>query len=224
MKSIENIFTKKPPKPNCPNPATPIIIDTREKQSMVAALLLEKKANIKFEHLQIADYLVGDIAIERKTFRDFLSSMLNKRLPIQLREIKKYPKQFLILESFDFDYNPPEINIHENAIRGMLLSCILDFQIPIIFTEDETDTTNFLILLAKKQTKPKTPISLRPSRSSLKPEQLKQFILEGFPNIGPATAKLLLKKYKTIKNIINTPISELEKLIGKKAQGFGIVE
>jgi len=47
-----------------------------------------------------------------------------------------------------------------------------------------------------------------------------QYVLEGFPSIGPATAKKLLKKFKTLKNIINASDEELKKEIGKKAELF----
>jgi len=51
-----------------------------------------------------------------------------------------------------------------------------------------------------------------------------QFIIEGFPGIGPKTAKKLLEKFKTMKNIFNAPLEDLQKEIGKKADIFKIVE
>ena len=117
-KQIENIFSKlkkTPEKTKCPNSKIPIIVDTREKQSLISANLLEKKANIEFEKLEIGDYLIQDTIIERKTFSDFVGSMLNKRLIEQLINLKKYPKHFLIIEGFYYDYN--KFNVHENAIR-----------------------------------------------------------------------------------------------------------
>jgi len=212
MKQIENIFTKIENKIKTPNPKHSIIIDTREKMSLVASYLAEKNTNIKFEKLEIADYLIneGKIAVERKTFSDFVSSMLNKRLLIQIKQLKKYPKQILILENFNYEYS--DFNVHENAIRGMLLSCITDFEVPIIFTKDEEDTADFLILLAKKFEKSKQPISIRPSKSNLTKKQKKQFILEGFPGISPTIAKNLLKQFPTLKEIFNAPQEELSKI------------
>ena len=218
MKSIENIFSERKikQKNRIINPKIPIIIDTREKNSLVISNLIEKKADVKFELLEIADYLIGDVAIERKTFSDFVSSIINKRLMKQLEEIKKYPSYFLLIEGFNYEY--PE-NM-ENAVCGMFLSIILNYKIPIIFTKDEEDTAKFLILLAKKQEKPKTEFSLRPSRTFKTLNEQKQFILEGFPEIGPKNAKKLLKEFKTIKNIINADEKELEKIIGKKTEKF----
>ena len=135
--------------------------------------------------------------------------MLNKRLQEQLINLKKYPKHFLIIEGFDYNYNQEKIKIHENAIRGMLLSIILDFQIPIIFTQDEQDTSNFLILIAKKQEKPKKPLPIRQSKNLKTLDQEKQFILEGFPGIGPTTAKQLLKEFSALQNIFSATKEQL---------------
>ena len=212
MKPIENIFSKKPEKKI---PQAKIIIDTREKQSLVASFLVEKKANIEFELLEIADYLIEDIAIERKTFSDFISSMINKRLIKQLTEIKKYPRHFLIIEG--------KAETSKNlmkAANGMILAIITQFQIPIIFTENESETADTLIMLAKQLEKPKQELSLRYTPSGLTEEQQKQFILEGFSDIGPVTSKKLLEKFKTIKKIINASDEELKQVLGAKFDKF----
>jgi Fanconi anemia group M protein len=212
MKDIENIFSNSPTEKiiPCPNPKIPIIVDTREKQSLIAANLLERKANISFEKLDIGDYLIQDTVIERKTFSDFVGSMINKRLQEQLINIKKYPKHFLILEGFYYNYN--KFNIHENAIRGMLLSIANDFQIPIIYTEDESDTSKFLITLARRFEKPKSTSSIRQSKTPKTLEEQKQFILEGFPGIGPVAAKTLLIEFSNLRNVFGALPEELQKI------------
>ena len=214
MKSMENIFskTKIQKEPPCPNPKIPIIVDTREKQSLIAANLLEKKANIKFEKLDVGDYLIEDTIIERKTFQDFVGSMINKRLFEQLKNIKKYPNYFLILEGFYYNYN--KFNIHENAIRGIFLSIATDFQIPIIYTEDEKDTAKFLILVAKRYENPRPQNAIRQTKTLQTAEQQKQFILEGFPGIGPTTAQNLLIEFASLNDIFKATEKELEKIQG----------
>jgi len=220
MKPIENIFSKEKIKKEltCPNSKIPIIIDNREKQSLIISELLNKKANIQHEQLEIGDYLIGDTVIERKTFQDFISSMVNKRLLAQLQEIKKYPKHFLIIEGFDYNYN--KFNIHENAIKGMLLSIATDFQIPTIYTRNEKDTANFLILLAKKYEKPKIENTLRQTKTHKTIEEQKQFILEGFPEIGPVSAKNLLKEFGSLEKIFKANEKELEKILKSKTKNF----
>ena len=141
--------------------------------------------------------------------------MVNKRLLSQIKEIKKYPKYFLILEGFYYNYR--DFNVHENAIRGMILSIATDFQVPIIYTENEEDTANFLILTAKKYEKPKIQNAIRQTKTLKTIEEQKQFILEGFPGIGPVVAKNLLEEFSTLKNIFNATEEELQKILKSKS-------
>jgi ERCC4-type nuclease len=212
MKPLENIFGKSATKSNelkCPNLKMPIIIDTREKQSLIATNLFNKNANVIFEKLEVGDYLVGNILIERKTFSDFVGSVLNKRLQEQLINLNKNEKCFLLIEGFDYEYG--KFNVHENAVRGMMLSVATDFGIPTIFTKDEEDTAKFLILLARKFEKPITGYSIRQMKTPKTIEEQKQFILEGFQGIGPTTAKKLLKNFKNLKEIFNASEEQLKK-------------
>ena len=43
-------------------------------------------------------------------------------------------------------------------------------------------------------------------------QEQKQFILEGFPGIGPTIAKELLEKYKTLNKIFSLPEEELKQI------------
>jgi Fanconi anemia group M protein len=219
--TFENIFSQTitpSDLPICPNPKIPIIVDTREKQSMIASFLLNRKANISFEKLDIGDYLIDETAIERKTYSDLVSSLVDKRLTEQLINLKKYPKSFLLVEGFDYDYK--KFKLHENAIKGLFLSIALDFQIPVVFTKNEEDTANFLILAARKFESPPKEYSLRQSKSMLTLPEKKQFVLEGFPGIGPKKAKLLLERFGTIKNIVDASEEDLVKILGKKYEDF----
>lgn len=228
MKEILNIFSKTKQRKtileNFEKENPKIIVDYREKNSLVPSELISLNFNLEFQQLKVADYILNNIAIERKTVNDFISSILNKRLFNQLQEIKQYPKYFLIIEGIEENelYNDLPEGINGNAIRGVLLSIILNYQIPIIFSKDEKDTALFIKVLSKKQSK--KHISLNPKKKSFNKEEQKQFILESFPGIGPATAKKLLKEFKSIKNILNTPIEELKKIIGKKADIFSLVD
>jgi len=63
-------------------------------------------------------------------------------------------------------------------------------------------------------------LSIRASRILKTPQERIQFILEGFPNIGPTKAKALLKKFKSLKNIINAEEQDLQPILGKKTKDF----
>ena len=200
-----------------------IIVDYRERNSLVASTLVEFGFEIEFRELKVADYLVNNVAIERKTVSDFISSMINHRLVKQLEELQQYENKLLIIEGIDEQelYSEDSEGINANAIRGFLLSVTLKHKIPVILTKNYEDTAKYLSVLARKKEKES---SLNVTKKSLNKKERLQFILEGFPGIGPKTAKKLLSQFHTIKNIANASAEELTEVIGKKAEIFKLFE
>ena len=127
------------------------LADLHEKNSLVASELISLGVDVDFKHLKVADYLIGNTAIERKTCQDFISSMLNKRLLRQLEELKQYEKRLLIIEGIEEQelYNDEPEGMHGNSIRGMLLYTLFEANCPVIFTKNYEDTARFLFLIAR---------------------------------------------------------------------------
>lgn len=214
MKKILNIFSKQK---ESRKEKLKIQIDHREKNSLVPSELA-KNFEIEFKQLPVADYIIKDTAIERKTISDLKASIINKRIVQQLLELKQYPSHLLLVEGIiDEDlYSSP--GIHENALRGFLLSVALEFQTPIIFTHNEKDTARYLYVLARKTEKPESGI--RASKILKDEKQQKQFILEGFPNVGGTKAKALLEKFGSLEKIFTADEEELSSILGKRAKDF----
>ena len=147
--------------------------------------------------------------------------MINKRLLKQLEEIQQYKNRLLIIEGIGeqelYTDSKEWTGMHPNAIRGFLLSILLKYKIPIIFTKNYKDTAKFISVLAKKQEK---EMSLNVTKKTLNKKERLQFLLEGFPGIGPKTSKKLLKKFKTFRNVINASEEDLKEILGKKAKKF----
>ena len=220
MREIFDIFSRRKTK-EIKKPK--VEIDYREKNSLVPASLKNLGFEIEFKELKVADYLVNNIAIERKTISDFISSMINKRLLKQLEELKQYPNRLLVIEGFEEGelYNDHETSgINPNAIRGFLLSILLRHKIPVVFSKNPEDTAKFIYVLSRKKGK---EVSLKAKKRNLNKKEQLQFILEGFPGIGPSTAKKLLKEFKTLEAVFNTPQEKLKELIGKKGDVFNLL-
>jgi ERCC4-type nuclease len=218
MKPIFNIFSKRKKELKIIE-KPPVIVDYREKNSLVISELKSLGTDIEIKELKVADYLVRGVAIERKTVSDFVSSMINKRLIKQLNELGQYKNRLLIVEGIDeqelYSDSKSRTGMHPNAIRGFLLSIMLKYKTPIIFTKNYEDTAKFILLLSKKK---EIEMSLNVVKKSLNKQERLQFILEGFPGIGPKTARKLLKRFKTLQNIFNASEEELKSEIGKKAE------
>jgi len=196
-----------------------IIIDYREKNSFVVSKLIKLGFDVEFKALKVADYIVKDVAIERKTVNDFISSMINRRLLIQLQELQQYENRLLMIEGIDeqelYTDSEKKIGIHPNSVRGFLLSIVLKYKVPIIFTKNEGDTARFIYVLSKRKSK---ELSLNVTKKALNTKEQLQFIIESFPGIGPKSAKKLLEKFKSIKNIANASKNELKEILGKKGE------
>lgn len=198
-----------------------VIIDYREKNSLVPAELEHLGILTKFENLKLGDFIVKDTIIERKTVSDFISSMLNNHLSSQLQDLQQIENKLLIIEGIEEqELYSKDSKVNENAVRGFLLSIVLSYKVPIIFTKNSADTARFIAVLSKKQPH---EAGINAKRHSRDVKEQMQYIIEGFPGIGPKTAKKLLKEFGAIKNIIDASPEELEKLIGKKAEIFKII-
>lgn len=196
-----------------------IIADIHEKNSLVLAELHHStQIRLEIKPLKIADYLIGNTAIERKTVSDLISSMINKRLIQQLNQMQKYPQKILIIEGDINEVYEEDSNISK-SLRGFLLSIITNHQTPIIQTQNYEDTAKYLITLAKQQLKSKTPISLH-SRIPKTIKEQKSYILESFPNIGPTKSRQLLEKFKTLNNTFNSSEEELNEILKSKSKDF----
>ncbi|HLF54072.1 MAG TPA: ERCC4 domain-containing protein [Candidatus Nanoarchaeia archaeon] len=196
-----------------------IIIDNREKNSLVPACLVKLGAEIEFNHLEIGDYITRGTIIERKTISDLKSSIINKRIIEQIKQLKLQNAPSLLLIEGIAEHDIYEGGIHENALRGFLLSAALEYQMPLIFTQNAEDTAKYLYVLAKRQEKTQ-PISILTKRKPESVEEQKQFILESFQGIGPSTALKLTKEFKSLNKIFNASKSKLEKILGKKTDKF----
>ena len=223
-KEIFNIFSKKSVSEK-EKPVCKVIVDYREKNSLVVSELASLGLDIEVKELKVADYLVKGTAIERKTVSDFISSMKNRRLLRQLEEIRQYESRLLIIEGIDeqelYTDSKEIIGMHPNSIRGFLLSILLNYKVPIVFTKNYEDTARFISVLSRKEPR-ETPLNISKKFRSKKEQA--QYILEGFPGIGPSTAKKLLEEFKSLKGIFNAPAEELKSCIGKKSEIFKIVE
>ncbi len=192
---------------------TTIIIDYREKNSLIPTKLISLGYKIILKELKVADYIIKDIAIERKTIQDFIQSMINGRLKKQLNELKQYPNHLLLIEG---EFNKNRFK-NQNALKGFILSIILNHKTPIIFTKNEEETATYISLLAKRK---KTNAPLNPTKSNLSEKEQLKYILQSFPNIGPIKSKQLLEKFKTLKNIFNTKEENLKSILNKNSYKF----
>lgn len=193
-----------------------IYVDTRESGSLVLRELNEMGVELRFKNLAIADFQISDeVIIERKTGKDFIGSILDKRLYKQAREmVESFNKPVIILEGEDI-YSS---SLHPNAVRGALASLAIDFGIPIIPTRSASETAAMIKRIAMREKKPKQEIPIRTERKPLTREEQQLYIIESLPSVGPVTARKLLEKFGSVKNVMNSTVEDMIQIegIGKR--------
>ena len=195
-----------------------IVIDEREKNSKVPYFLKENGIYTDFVQLNVGDYILShDIAIERKTVPDLLSSIYDGRLYIQCSQLLKfYSKPVVIIEG-DISSVFSEKNIQEkiSIIYDAIGSITIFFRIPIIHTLSAEHTSKFLIVMLNKSTKkgPTGPL-LKKIKKSNQIEIQQLSILSSLPGIGDKLAIKLLNRFHTPLKALNASTAELAMVPG----------
>jgi ERCC4-type nuclease len=178
-----------------------IIVDERERPSGVAEELRSLGAMVEYRVLDIADYIVGQYAVERKSVRDFVSSLYSGRLFDQgYRLGEAYQVRILIVEGDLWEVVGRQKN--PRSLWGAVISAVLDFGLNTFFTPDEKQTGQFLYTLAKgsryKSGIKGPPLIVRKPRTrDMKLTQLS--VLSGLPGVGPSLAKQLLEYFGSLR-------------------------
>ena len=192
-----------------------IFADSRERE--ILEYFKQYDCEVQKKMLLCADFLVSDrVCIERKTVKDFVQSITDKRLFQQLSNMKEnFERPLLIIEGKESLYG----TLQPNVIRGALSSIAIDLGIPIIWTMDIADTAGMIYWIAnREQMLEKRPIALRNKKVPKKLKEMQEYFVSSLPDISNVRAKALLKHFKSPHAILEADEKELQKVkgIGKK--------
>jgi Fanconi anemia group M protein len=194
-----------------------IVIDDRETSSKVVEVLSGMGAAIRLERLASGDYAIGDrILVERKTAPDFLDTLVNRDLLGQVKAMADAViRPVLIIEGGDL-YT--QRDIHPNAIRGVLAALSIDMGVSVLFSRDEQDTAQMLMVIAKREESARGEHKAHPHKTHRSVKEEQEYIISAFPEIGMRNARLLLSHFGSIQGIVNATLEELVavKGIGEK--------
>ncbi|MCC2508550.1 DEAD/DEAH box helicase [Methanimicrococcus blatticola] len=193
-----------------------ILADTREIKSGVLKCLDAYGIELKTMKLDVADYVVSDdMAVERKTIADFNASLIDgkRNLFSQLVDLSRtYKKPVLIIEG---DADLAAGQMHENSVRGALLSIEIDLNVSIFYTKNEEETALLLKMMAKKEQinekKTVNPHGKKPAKTT---HEQQEYILSSISGVGPNAAQLLLHEFGSLNNIFNASEEDLCRVKG----------
>ncbi len=188
-----------------------IIADEREKPSGVPDELRSLGAMVDYRVLDVADYLVGPYAVERKSARDFVSSLYSGRLFDQAHRLGQAYQTILLVVEGDL-WDELEGVRNPRSLWGALISAVLDFGLNAFFTPNEKQTAQFLITLGKggrhRRASYSPPIVVRkPRTQDVKRVQLS--VLSSLPGIGPRMAGQLLSHFGSLRKVFAASVTEM---------------
>ncbi|MFQ5762559.1 MAG: ERCC4 domain-containing protein, partial [Candidatus Bathyarchaeia archaeon] len=197
--SLETFIPSKAEEKHVEEPT--IYIDSREGASPVVKELVRIGDHVKLTSLTVGDYVVSDeVAVERKTVEDFANSIIDKRLFTQARELTEaYKKPILILEGSSLTASR---GVAPNALRGALVSLLLDFRLPVINTRDPTETALMLHALAySEQVHKRKHVAIRGEKKPMRLDELQEYIVASLPNVEQTIAKRLLSTLGSVERV-----------------------
>jgi DNA excision repair protein ERCC-4 len=187
-----------------------IVADTREATSGIPKLLEKKGIYVQTKTLDVGDYVAGEYVVERKTVRDFLSSLYGGRLFEQAQRISQTYSNYLLVVEGDVQETLSDLK-NPRVFWGTLLALGLNFNFKVFFTLDREQTTDFLYVLvqtAHRKAGAIRPILVKkPRMATVKDRQLS--ILESLPTIGPKLAERLLESYGSVRRVFAASPTEL---------------
>ena len=199
-----------------------ITIDAREPTRIIDKLKSKKNLEVKSDYLEIGDYLLnGSVCVERKTIRDFISSIKDKRIWTQASNLQQYEHAIIAIigtpaEKWRSLYLGKSKWMHK-SLTGTIATLACRFNVSVISFEDEEDFLSFLESMETKLTSDKE--STRPSplvRKAVNDQERKENCLCAIPGVSVQKAQILLDHFGTVEKIANAGCNEL-----KHCQGIG---
>lgn len=187
-----------------------MVIDVRELSSELPYnLYLYGHFDISFEALKIGDYLInGRICIERKTLQDFVGSVATGRLYKQLKVMcHVYKRAYLLIE---YGVSPHKYELEQNVeIIAHLVIILKTFKksISVLFSSDAKLFDKVVRKLSKMDTDE--------GRRGVDPRVVEALLMvDGIDNSNYTEA---IKKYRSLKELMQSSRESLEKHFGKKS-------
>ncbi|MEM3827545.1 MAG: ERCC4 domain-containing protein [Candidatus Micrarchaeaceae archaeon] len=195
-----------------------IFADQRERNVEILSTL-SSSATLEVRTLPVGDYVVSDrIAIERKTIRDFESSMKSGRLFDQVKRIHEYYERPIVIIEGDRS----EFLLGNNVIMGAIIALYIDYNSAVMLSADAKETAKMIVSIAKhEQTTEKRSLSLKGSARAYTTRDFQLMVVGNLPGVGPKLSEALLSHFKSPRNIANASVDELmevDKIGRKKAE------
>ena len=168
--------------------------------------------DVQLEHLKVGDYSIDDrVVVERKTYADFATSLIDGRLFPQAAALARCPHRPVILLEGP---TPPRLpDVHPHALKGAVISLAVMWRLPVLYARDPADSLRVLRDLAHQANLGGGVLK----RYDRKPKRLagrKLYMLQGLPGVGPELAHRLLQQFGSVERVITATEDALTQVRG----------
>ncbi len=189
---------------------TRVVADEREKASGVPEELSKLNVRVYFSRLPVADYVLSpELAVERKSVRDLVSSVYDSRLFYQAAKISAaYAKPYLLVEGDSKEVESLAKNL--KSFYGAIANVTLAYGLRVLYTANTKETALAIAeLLNHARAKPlaRMPSELPPKAKTVPMQQV--YLVSSIPGIGRRLAEKLLSKYGTPRKVMSLTSGEL---------------
>tara|TARA_B110000285_G_C15066736_1_gene585573 strand:+ start:129 stop:830 length:702 start_codon:yes stop_codon:yes gene_type:complete len=185
-----------------------LICDYRESALISKLEKNELNIDIKKKNLNLGDFIIGNIIIERKTCQDLACSLLDGRYKEQSNRLIEHKKNnpdikiiYIIEGNFDILYNVK--NITKDTLLSCIVSLICEKDFNVIISKDLNETIKYLLKMTKKYySLDNNPIcnninylSNNKKNSQINKENIGELMMSNIPNISINIAGQLLEPF-----------------------------
>lgn len=196
-----------------------VIADERERQSGVPERLSKLDVRVYYSRLAVGDYVVNpEIAAERKSIGDFVSSVYDGRLFAQASALSSsYRKPYIIVEG---DVNKVGGMVKNLAsYYGAIASVTLAYDLRLMHTANPDETALAIAALVKNsRARPLPPGVAQPPPKSKDDAQQQLYFVSALPGVGMKLAKRMLGRYGTPRRVVSLTEAQLAMIPGVGAK------
>jgi len=196
-----------------------VVADERERQSGVPDRLSKLDVRVYYSRLAVGDYVVNpEIAAERKSVRDFVSSVYDGRLFSQASALaSSYRKPYIIVEGDVKEVSGLVKNLA--SYYGAIASVTLAYDLRLMHTANADETALAIAALVRNsRARPIPPGLLQAPPKSKDEAQQQLYLVSSLPGVGTKLAKRMLGRYATPRRVMSLTEAQLSMIPGLGAK------
>lgn len=192
-----------------------VVVDERERQSRVPDLISKLDVRVYYSRLPVGDYVVSpEIAAERKSIGDFVSSVYDGRLFSQAASLSTaFKKPYIVVEGDVTKVGAMVKNL--GSYYGAIASVTVTYDLRLMHTASTEETALAIASLAKNSRARPLPPGLGQAPPKSKDEAQQQlYLVSSLPGVGMKLAKRMLARYGTPRKVVTLTEAQLAMIPG----------